>query len=247
VYLCDRPTPDYTTSASTITSPPSTLQHPIYMYPSTNLSPSLSKIHAYAAKFIDLIRSKTPKIIFYSPQAKCQLMENFPDPDFEMAFYNGVKVHHSCKFGRISFRVPVKGSGGGGGEEECQVHEFDISGSKNVDIPTELAGVFRHVQECLRQCLDIDKSTEACQGNSYPLILKSSNTGNGGDGGGGGYTQVSSKGVSPVPSVHHAPTSVSNFSAVGSSSGRNGDGIGGSGGGAGQGERLFFNVVEGVD
>ena len=43
----------------------------------------------YASNFVDLVRSKTPKVSLYTDQAKCILMENAPCPDFEACFYNG--------------------------------------------------------------------------------------------------------------------------------------------------------------
>lgn len=47
------------------------------------------KKYMYAARFVGLVRAKTPKVTLYSGRAKCILMENGPDPDFEAAFYRG--------------------------------------------------------------------------------------------------------------------------------------------------------------
>ncbi|KAJ3412208.1 hypothetical protein HDV05_001118 [Chytridiales sp. JEL 0842] len=77
---------------------------------SKNLPTNVLKIYKYAAKFVDLVKSKTPKIIFYSPQAKCMIMENGPHPDFEVAFYNGVKCHHSSSKDLLEFKMPRKSS-----------------------------------------------------------------------------------------------------------------------------------------
>jgi hypothetical protein len=48
-----------------------------------------------------MLRAKTPKVTFYSDKAKCLLMENDPDPDFEVCFYEGKqlysKVYFLCK------------------------------------------------------------------------------------------------------------------------------------------------------
>ncbi len=41
-------------------------------------------------RFATLVRSRTPKIILYTPDAKCSLMEN--DVDFESVFLCGVKI-----------------------------------------------------------------------------------------------------------------------------------------------------------
>lgn len=54
-----------------------------------NLPSKYWKKYQYAAKFVHLVRSKTPKITLYSDQAKCMVMENGPHPDLEACFYNG--------------------------------------------------------------------------------------------------------------------------------------------------------------
>ena len=53
------------------------------------------KKYQYASQFVQLVRSKTPKVTFYSDQAKCMLMENAPNPDFEACFYSGKLLPHS--------------------------------------------------------------------------------------------------------------------------------------------------------
>ncbi|XP_073996152.1 polo like kinase SAK [Rhodnius prolixus] len=50
------------------------------------------KKYIYAARFVSLVRAKTPKVTLYTELAKCTLMENSPDPDFEAVFYSGGKV-----------------------------------------------------------------------------------------------------------------------------------------------------------
>nr|XP_045007922.1 LOW QUALITY PROTEIN: serine/threonine-protein kinase PLK4-like [Jaculus jaculus] len=49
--------------------------------------------YQYASRFIQLVRSKSPKITYFTRYAKCVLMENSPDADFEVWFYDGVKIH----------------------------------------------------------------------------------------------------------------------------------------------------------
>lgn len=45
--------------------------------------------YQYASRFIQLVRSKTPKITYFTRYAKCILMENSPGADFEVWFYDG--------------------------------------------------------------------------------------------------------------------------------------------------------------
>ncbi|XP_075056098.1 serine/threonine-protein kinase PLK4 [Mixophyes fleayi] len=51
------------------------------------------KKYQYASKFIQLVRTKTPKVTYYTKYAKCMLMENCPNADVEVCFYDGSKIH----------------------------------------------------------------------------------------------------------------------------------------------------------
>jgi polo-like kinase 4 len=57
----------------------------IYSY--ENLPEKHWKKYMYAHRFIQMVRAKTPKVTFYSEQAKCQLMESLED--YEMILYKG--------------------------------------------------------------------------------------------------------------------------------------------------------------
>uniref|UniRef100_H2Z6T2 Serine/threonine-protein kinase PLK4 n=1 Tax=Ciona savignyi TaxID=51511 RepID=H2Z6T2_CIOSA len=58
-------------------------------YEKTNLPDKYHNKYKYLARFVQLVRSKTPKVTLFTQQAKCMLMENAPDPDLEASFYNG--------------------------------------------------------------------------------------------------------------------------------------------------------------
>ena len=47
------------------------------------------KKYQYAYRFVNLVRSSTPKITLFSERAKCMLKENLPSPDFEVQFTDG--------------------------------------------------------------------------------------------------------------------------------------------------------------
>ena len=53
------------------------------------------KKYQYASRFILLVRSKTPKVTLYTPDAKCMLMENGPTADYEACFYSGGLTLHA--------------------------------------------------------------------------------------------------------------------------------------------------------
>ncbi|KAL5012114.1 hypothetical protein ScPMuIL_010665 [Solemya velum] len=55
------------------------------------------KKYQYAARFVKLVSSKTPKVTIYTQKAKCMLMENSPEADFEAVFYDGVKLTINSK------------------------------------------------------------------------------------------------------------------------------------------------------
>jgi len=38
---------------------------------------------------VQLVKSKTPKVTLYTKFAKCMLMENTPNADLEVCFYDG--------------------------------------------------------------------------------------------------------------------------------------------------------------
>ena len=68
-------------------TPPPQQQIKVYAY--DELPPKYRKRYEYAARFVRLVRSKTPKVTMYTKQAKCMLMENSPSADFEVNFYSG--------------------------------------------------------------------------------------------------------------------------------------------------------------
>ena len=74
------------------TAPPGAV---IKKYEYASLPQKYSKKYQYAARFVTLVRSRTPKVTMYTREAKCMLMENSPTPDFEAVFYNGkISVTH---------------------------------------------------------------------------------------------------------------------------------------------------------
>jgi hypothetical protein len=47
------------------------------------------KKYQYVSEFVSMVRSKTPKVTLFTDQAKCMLMENGPNPDYQVCFYDG--------------------------------------------------------------------------------------------------------------------------------------------------------------
>jgi Polo-like Kinase 4 Polo Box 2 len=133
---------------------------------------SLSKKYKYASRFVELVRTKTPKIIFYSPQAKCILMENSPHPDFQMVFYNGVKAQTITSLNKLEITIPeALTQQFCDRRKELYVYTIDMT---NGEPEAAYVQIFKHAQECLRQCLELEQSSRFDTCTKYPLILKSS-------------------------------------------------------------------------
>nr|XP_019940527.1 PREDICTED: serine/threonine-protein kinase PLK4 [Paralichthys olivaceus] len=59
------------------------------------------KKYQYASKFVQLVKSKTPKVTLYTKYAKVMLMENTPNADLEVCFYDGAKTHKTSELVRV--------------------------------------------------------------------------------------------------------------------------------------------------
>ncbi|XP_028293138.1 serine/threonine-protein kinase PLK4 isoform X2 [Gouania willdenowi] len=59
------------------------------------------KKYQYASKFVQLVKSKTPKVTLYTKHAKVMLMENSPNADLEACFYDGAKTHKTSELLRV--------------------------------------------------------------------------------------------------------------------------------------------------
>ncbi|XP_007441812.1 serine/threonine-protein kinase PLK4 [Python bivittatus] len=80
--------------------PPPSPEH-LSVYSFDNLPEKYWKKYQYATKFVQLVRSKTPKVTFYTRYAKCMLMENSAPADVEICFYDGAKIHKTAGAIRI--------------------------------------------------------------------------------------------------------------------------------------------------
>lgn len=73
----------------------------IYSY--ENLPACHHRKYLYAFRFVKLVQAKTPKLTLYSQRSKCLFMENGPQPDCEVIFYNGIKVRSY----RVQFSISI--------------------------------------------------------------------------------------------------------------------------------------------
>lgn len=116
---------------------PNTSADCIFSY--DNLPSKHWKKYVYAARFVGLVKSKTPKVTYYSNQAKCALMESMED--FEACFYEGSKVTKS----------PSEG-----------IKVYDKHGRQlNVDKEKQQAQpLIDHQQTCMEHCKSICQALE---------------------------------------------------------------------------------------
>ncbi|XP_034942136.1 serine/threonine-protein kinase PLK4 [Chelonus insularis] len=111
--------------------------------------------YLYAARFINLIKAKTPKLSLYTGRAKCNFMENGPHPDCEVLFYDGTKVN------RVDSVVKITNTVGDTYEDK--------------DLPKDLEEYYEHYEECYQRCLLLESalsSLETATGHSsFPVII----------------------------------------------------------------------------
>ncbi|XP_058794840.1 serine/threonine-protein kinase PLK4 [Phymastichus coffea] len=111
--------------------------------------------YMYAARFISLVRAKTPKITIYTTKAKCLFMENGPHPDCEIHFYDGIKITQVSEVIKI----------------------FEKSGQSYVEgeIPSDLQEYIDHYTDSYKRCQLLESSLvslETATGHIYfPVIV----------------------------------------------------------------------------
>ncbi|XP_074084477.1 serine/threonine-protein kinase PLK4-like isoform X1 [Macrotis lagotis] len=115
--------------------------------------------YQYASRFVQLVRSKTPKITFFSKYAKCILMENSPHADFEVWFYDGAKIHKTAE----DFINVIEKSG----------KSYTLKGEAEVESLNEEIKVYiGHANEGHRVCLALESviSAEEAKTESVPFF-----------------------------------------------------------------------------
>uniref|UniRef100_A0A182RJU0 Serine/threonine-protein kinase PLK4 n=1 Tax=Anopheles funestus TaxID=62324 RepID=A0A182RJU0_ANOFN len=112
------------------------------------------KKYVYAARFVNMVKAKTPKITLYSDKGKCQLMETMRD--YEVIFYDDTKITLSSANDEIKM---IDGSG--------KVYR-GLSTITAADIEK-----LNHFQDSHEHCLRIEKllSTVAHSGKTFPAII----------------------------------------------------------------------------
>lgn len=115
-----------------------------------NLPQKHWKKYLYAARFVDLVKAKTPKITLYSKLAKCQLMEN--GTDLEAFFYTGEKVTNTAS-------------------EGLKIIDKNLKTYCNAVGVQELKSIFEHFEECSGRMKRVQETLSCLSDECYPLII----------------------------------------------------------------------------
>jgi polo-like kinase 4 len=184
------------------------LESPAATYNRSDLPTKYHKKFRYASRFVELVRSKTPKVInfdqivYYSPLAKISLMENEPVGDIVASFYTSEKLTFLRSKNELEIKIPTEMLG----RYECRklkeqkdgTFMYTVQMSHGSQVDPVFEQLFQHTERCLKHCLEVEAHPDG--DSKYPIIIKS--------------TQSPSKNIlprsqSPPTSLH---PSVSTFS-----------------------------------
>nr|KAF6402066.1 polo like kinase 4 [Rousettus aegyptiacus] len=130
----------------------------ISRYSFDNLPEKYWRKYQYASRFVQLVRSKSPKITYFTRYAKCVLMENSPGADFEVWFYNGAKI---LKTEALTHVIEKTG------------RSYTIKGESEVNsLKEEIKMYMDHANEGHRICLALESiiSEEEKKSGSAPFF-----------------------------------------------------------------------------
>lgn len=132
-----------------------------FIFSYDNLPQKFWKKYIYAARFIQLVRERTPKITYYSEQAQCILMENSPNADFVVKFYSGEKLLFSAEKVELT---------------EANGRQMSITAERvSTHFGTEIRVLFEHAVEVKQHCITLEEiltQLENAKGfPSFPVVI----------------------------------------------------------------------------
>ncbi|XP_049548093.1 serine/threonine-protein kinase PLK4-like [Anopheles darlingi] len=177
--------------------PPDVPTHGTLCYTYDSLPEQHWKKYIYAARFVKMVKAKTPKITLYSDQAKCQLMETLED--YEAIFYDGYKMTQNSS--------------------DYVIKMFDTAGNvyrSTLGFPAGSEFWQKHFLETLKHCRNIDStlSTIGTNGATFPVIIgrrPASNVFGIEDGRKMGEGKLVVQSSPATPMTHHSNTAMSSF------------------------------------
>lgn len=136
--------------------PPMPIQGADKIYGLENLPEKQRKKYQYAAKFVDLVRAKTPKVTYYTDKAKCFLMENLTD--FEVCFYDSGKITQTATEGITIVDTTSK------------KYTFRSSLECN-SLTGHLELMWSHFKDALNHCHLLERTLSNLPKPSFPVIV----------------------------------------------------------------------------
>lgn len=139
--------------------------------------------------------------MFYSPLAKCNLLENLPIANFQANFYDGVKVTIG-KAGLYSISIPAALNASYPSTQTKKQPDGNMTVStKDVEsLEPCFSAILKHAHDCQRQCILAEqRAFEKDPDMAFPLILKSQQSRS--------NNKIPSRPNSPPTSIH--PSQVS--------------------------------------
>lgn len=106
-----------------------------------------AKLYKLGIKFLEVVKSKTPRIIIEEQGAKCMLMRNFPFPNFEADFLDGTRVTYQV--GSEIFTVFTLNG------QKIEVNPYVGISSQEFKLSRILEISMEGLKKCLRQERDI--------------------------------------------------------------------------------------------
>lgn len=109
--------------------------------------------YRFAAKFVDIQRALTPKVVYYTDHAKYKLMENGPDADFEARFYSRLVMTYNA--GNVE--VQQKGD-----------RKYSVTVANAIsELPDALHAAWARFQQFRDACLSIERAIEDTERTTY--------------------------------------------------------------------------------
>lgn len=72
--------------------------HGVQYFTFENLPKEHWNKYRYAKRFVEVIQAQTPKVTVNEDAARCMMMENTPNPNYSVEFYDGINFIKSCYF-----------------------------------------------------------------------------------------------------------------------------------------------------
>ncbi|KAH9513968.1 hypothetical protein Btru_031863 [Bulinus truncatus] len=141
-------------------NPVSSQPEKVFKYP--DMPEKQWKMYQHAFKFVDVIKSKTAKVVLMTDRARCMLMENLPFQNFQASFNDGVTILLTESKVTIS-------------EADGSSISFDITLTSS-HVKAKLIEKMEYMKKCHLQCLDIQDSVGRLQSKEskqelFPLSI----------------------------------------------------------------------------